>query len=117
MYPVMWNVDSRDWALEGYPEGIVDVVAQSTPEDGGVVLLHDTQPQTVVELPGILNYYLVANFEFTDVRNLLAEKYGVDPEGVQPSLDTLQARAIPQPEDSDEDVPGDITSLADCLTN
>ena len=117
IYPVMWNVDSRDWTLEGYPEGIVDVIARSTPEDGGVILLHDTQPQTVDGLPGILDYYLVADFEFTDVRNLLAEKYGVDREGIQPDLDPFQDRAIPLPDGPGEGVPEDISSLADCLTH
>src|SRR5215218_2160647 len=60
LYPVMWTIDSRDWALENQPESIVDNLAQSTPEDGGVVLLHDTQPQTVEALPKVIERYSAA---------------------------------------------------------
>ena len=115
MYPVMWNIDPRDWALEGHPDLIIDNVAQSTSGDGGVILLHDTQLQTVEALPGILDHYITAGFEFTDVRNLLAEKYGVDPEGIEADSDALQPGAIPQPRDPSEDVPAEVSSLAECL--
>jgi peptidoglycan/xylan/chitin deacetylase (PgdA/CDA1 family) len=115
MYPVMWNIDSRDWALGSSPGLIVDNVAQSTPGDGGVILLHDTQPQTVDALPGILDYYVAASFGFTDVRSLLAEKYGVDPEGIEPDPDASRPRGTQRLDDPGEDVPADVTSLADCL--
>jgi peptidoglycan/xylan/chitin deacetylase (PgdA/CDA1 family) len=111
MYPAMWNIDPRDWALKDQPDSIVGSAAQSTPEDGGVVLLHDTQLQTADALPGILNYYTAANFKFTGVRNLLAEKYGVNPDGIQASAEVQQPGATPQP-----GVSGDVSSLADCLT-
>ena len=110
MYPVMWNIDLLDWALKDQPDRIVGNVAQNTPEDGGVVLLHDTQPQTVDALPEILNYYTAANFKFAGVRDLLAEKYGVDPDGIEASPDTPRPGIIPQP-----GVPDDVSSLADCL--
>jgi peptidoglycan/xylan/chitin deacetylase (PgdA/CDA1 family) len=116
MYPVMWNVDSRDWALPGQPDLIVDNVAQSTPEDGGVILLHDTQPQTVEALPKILDHYTTANFQFTGVRDLLAEKYGVDPDGIQANPDALKPGVIPQTNISGNNVPEDLDSLAECLT-
>jgi peptidoglycan/xylan/chitin deacetylase (PgdA/CDA1 family) len=110
MYPVMWNIDPLDWALKDQPDRIVGNVAQNTPEDGGVVLLHDTQPQTVDALPEILDYYTAANFKFTGVRDLLAEKYGVEPDGVQANPDTPQPGVTSQP-----GVPDDVRSLADCL--
>ena len=117
MYPVMWNIDSGDWALEGQPDRIVENVAQITPEDGGVILLHDTQPQTVEALPKILDHYTVANYTFTGVRDLLAEKYGVDPDGIEAGSDTLQPKATPQQSSASiGDAPGDLTSLAECLT-
>ena len=115
MYPVMWNIDSRDWALEGQPNLIVDNVAQVTPEGGGVILLHDTLPQTADALPRIIDYYTAANFGFTSVRDLLAEKYGVDPDGIEADSDTLQPGITPQPSVAGE-VPGDLSSLAECLT-
>ena len=115
MYPVMWNVDPRDWALGGRPDLIVDNIVQGTPQGGGVVLLHDTQPQTVEALPRIIRYYRAANFEFTGVRELLAKKYGVDPEGIE-------ARRSDGPEPRTNTRPGisadsqDLSSISECLT-
>ena len=115
MYPVMWNVDSRDWALRGRPDLIVKNIVQSTPQDGGVVLLHDTQPQTVEALPKIIHYYRTAHFEFTDVRELLAKKYGVAPEGIEANhSDTSSPRANTRFSGSDD--PKDLASRAECLT-
>ena len=117
MYPVMWNVDSGDWALEGQPARIVENVTRITPEDGGVILLHDTQPQTVEALPKILDHYAVANYRFTGVRDLLAEKYGVDPDGIEAGSDTLQPKATTQQSSASiGDAPSDLSSLAECLT-
>src|ERR687890_509553 len=83
MYPVMWTIDPGDWALGDQPERIVANLSQSTPESGGVVLLHDTQPQTAEALSKVLDYYFTSGFEFTGVRDLLADKYAVDPKGIQ----------------------------------
>jgi peptidoglycan/xylan/chitin deacetylase (PgdA/CDA1 family) len=116
MYPVMWNVDSRDWALSGRPDLIVDNIVQSTPQDGGVVLLHDTQPQTVEALPKIIHYYQSAHFGLTGVRELLARKYGVAPEGIEASHeDTLSSRVNTRFRDSGD--PKDLGSRAQCLTS
>lgn len=116
MYPVMWTVDSRDWAQQGQPESIVANLVQNTPQDGGVILLHDTQPQTADALPGIIDSYTAANFEFTGVRDLLAEKYGVEPGGIEGNSDTVQHGVTPEPDVSDDNPPGDLTTLAECLT-
>lgn len=105
--------DPGDWALKDQPDLIADNVAQNTPVGGGVVLLHDTQPQTADALPKIIDYYTAANFELTSVRYLLAEKYGVKPDGIEASINASQAL---QPTVSDEDVPDEISSLAGCLT-
>jgi peptidoglycan-N-acetylglucosamine deacetylase len=115
MYPVMWNVDSRDWALRGRPDLIVDNIVQGTPQDGGVLLLHDTQPQTVEALPKIIHYYQTAHFGFTGVRELLAKKYGVAPEGIEASYsDTPSPRVDTRFSGSGD--PKDLSSLAECLT-
>lgn len=116
MYPVMWNIDPRDWALEGSPNLIVDNVAQSTPGDGGVLLLHDTQPQTADALPKILDYYTTTGVEVTGVRDLLGEKYGVKPEGIEADPATSRPGVTPQPGDPDKDAPDGLSSLAECLT-
>jgi len=116
MYPVMWTIDSRDWAVENQPESIIDNLVQSTPEGGGVVLLHDTQPQTVEALPKIIDRYGTANFEFAGVRDLLADKYGVDSNAIEADPNTPPPDTIPQPEVSDNNPPWDLGSLAECLT-
>lgn len=113
MYPVMWNIDPRDWSYEGSPGLVVDSVVQSTPEDGGVLLLHDTQPQTAAALPEILNYYASAGFGFTGVREMLAEKYGVSANGIE---DVSRAPAPRQQTAPKPDVAEDALSSADCLT-
>jgi hypothetical protein len=112
----MWNVDSRDWALQGQPNLIVDNLAQSTPEGGGVILFHDTQPQTVEALPMIIDHYTMANFKFTGVRELLAEKYKVNPDGIEANPNVQQPTAIPPLNTSGNNAPGDLSSLAECLT-
>jgi peptidoglycan/xylan/chitin deacetylase (PgdA/CDA1 family) len=116
MYPVMWNIDSLDWALKDQPDRIVDNVAQVTPEDGGVILLHDTQPQTVEALPRIIDYYKGRNFQFTGVRDLLAAKYRVDSDSIEANLNTPRSGTSPQPGVPGDDVPGNLSSLAECLT-
>jgi peptidoglycan/xylan/chitin deacetylase (PgdA/CDA1 family) len=115
MYPVMWNVDSRDWALRGRPDLIVDNIVQGTPQDGGVLLLHDTQPQTVEALPKIIHYYQTAHFKFTGVRELLAKKYGVAPEGIEASHSDAPSPSVDTRFSGSGD-PKDLSSLAECLT-
>jgi peptidoglycan/xylan/chitin deacetylase (PgdA/CDA1 family) len=115
MYPVMWNVDSRDWALRGRPDLIVDNIVQGTPQDGGVLLLHDTQPQTVEALPRIIHYYQTAHFKFTGVRELLAKKYGVAPEGIEASHSDTPSPSVDTRFSGSGD-PKDLSSLAECLT-
>jgi peptidoglycan-N-acetylglucosamine deacetylase len=118
MYPVMWSVDSRDWALRDQPDLIVNNVVQNTPEDGGVILLHDTQPQTIDALPGIIDRYTAANFEFTGVRDLLAEKYRVEPDGIEPDPNaSQQPGATSQLSVPGGDAPDNLNSLAECLTS
>jgi peptidoglycan/xylan/chitin deacetylase (PgdA/CDA1 family) len=119
MYPVMWTIDPQDWTLGDQPESITANLSQSTPDAGGVVLLHDTQPQTAEALPKILDYYGVAGFEFTGVRDLLADKYAVDPKGIEADPGTRQLGSSPlpeAPEGSGANYPGDLAALSECLT-
>jgi peptidoglycan/xylan/chitin deacetylase (PgdA/CDA1 family) len=114
MYPVMWTIDPRDWALGDQPESIVANLSQSTPESGGVVLLHDTQPQTVEVLSKVLDYYFTSGFELTGVRDLLADKYAVDPKGIQADPSTRRPDSSLPPEGGD--YPGNLAALSECLT-
>jgi peptidoglycan/xylan/chitin deacetylase (PgdA/CDA1 family) len=116
LYSVMWTIDSRDWALENQPESIVNNLLQSTPEGGGVVLLHDTQPQTVEALPKVIERYSAVGLKFTGVRDLLAEKYGVDPNGIEADPEAARLSTPLQPEASDNNLLSDLNSLAECLS-
>lgn len=49
---MLWDVDSRDWALRGESSRIVENVLQQV-RPGSVILLHDL-PQTVEALPAII---------------------------------------------------------------
>lgn len=82
-YPVMWSVDSRDWELDGQAHTIAENVRRDSKRRGDVVLLHDTHWSTVEALPQIIDEYAAAGFSFTTVREMLADKYGVDPESIQ----------------------------------
>jgi peptidoglycan/xylan/chitin deacetylase (PgdA/CDA1 family) len=117
MYRVMWTIDSNDWALKDQPESIVANLAQNTPESGGVILFHDTQAQTVQALSKILDNYEQDGYKFTTVRGLLAEKYGVDPNSIEDGPENSQpAGALPPLTPSGNNVPENLSSLAECLT-
>ena len=116
MYPVMWTLDSRDWALRDQPENIVTNLAQNTPGGGGVILFHDTQPQTVEALPKILDNYRTSGFKFTSVRGLLGEKYGVEPNSIEDDPNNSRTGALPPLKPSGNNLPEDLSSLAECLT-
>ena len=84
-YPVMWTVDSRDWELNGHAGSIAENVRATTNKKGGVILLHDTHQSTAEALPRIIAHYAAAGFSFTTVREMLADKYGVEPDSIQPT--------------------------------
>jgi len=84
-YPVMWTVDSRDWELDGQAGSIAENVRITTSKKGGVILLHDTHESTAEALPQIIAQYAAAGFSFTTVREMLADKYDVEPDSIQVS--------------------------------
>lgn len=66
---VTWTnaLDIRDWDGPASPEHIVERVRANL-QDGGVVLLHDVQPNTLAALPGIIDAvhqegYCIAPFQ------------------------------------------------------
>jgi len=80
LFPVMWTLDPRDYLFGGHPEGVVrSVVRADKPgreaERDQVLLLHDTNRQTVQALPRIIHYYERSGRRFADVGELLADKY------------------------------------------
>ncbi len=82
-YPVMWTVDSRDWELNGQAGSIAENLRTTTSNKGGVILLHDTHESTADALPLIIAQYAAVGFSFTTVREMLADKYGVEPDSIQ----------------------------------
>ncbi len=50
-----------------------------------MILLHDTHESTADALPLIIAQYTAAGFSFTTVREMLADKYGVEPDSIQPT--------------------------------
>jgi len=80
LFVVMWTDDSRDWLLAGRPERVARNVTRDRAPKGRdgtdrVLLLHDTHRQTVRALPEIIDHYRESGARFTDVNELLANKY------------------------------------------
>jgi peptidoglycan/xylan/chitin deacetylase (PgdA/CDA1 family) len=79
----MWTLDSRDWELNEQAGSIAENLLTTTSKKGGVILLHDTHESTADALHLILAQYAAARFSFTTVREMLADKYGVEPDSIQ----------------------------------
>ncbi len=58
---LLWSIDPRDWDTDGHAELRKRVVDQVMASGGGIVVLHDTKPDTVAALPGILADLEAAN--------------------------------------------------------
>jgi peptidoglycan/xylan/chitin deacetylase (PgdA/CDA1 family) len=75
---VMWNIDSRDWALAGHADRIAPEVKRwLSPERGGVCLMHDIHSQTVTALPAVLATIREAGLSIVGLDALLDQKVGV----------------------------------------
>jgi len=80
LFPIMWTLDPSDYLFGGHPEGVVRGVVRAD-ETGRkakrdqVLLLHDTRRQTAEALPKIIDHYERSGRQFTDVNELLADKY------------------------------------------
>jgi peptidoglycan/xylan/chitin deacetylase (PgdA/CDA1 family) len=81
----MWTLDSRDWELNEQAGSIAENVLTTTSKKGSVIPLDDTHVSTADALPLILARYAAAGFSFTTVREMLADKYGVEPDSIQPT--------------------------------
>ncbi|MGI8859304.1 MAG: polysaccharide deacetylase family protein [Rubrobacteraceae bacterium] len=83
LFPVIWTIDPSDYLYVGDPQGVArGVVRADKAERRGkqrkgdqVVLLHDNQGQTARALPRIIDYYERSGRRFTNVNELLADKY------------------------------------------
>ncbi|MDK2897438.1 MAG: peptidoglycan-N-acetylglucosamine deacetylase [Candidatus Atribacteria bacterium] len=70
---VLWDVDSRDWALNGKEEEIVNNVLSQV-EPGSIILFHSLS-QTVRVLPQIIEQLEEQNFQIGTVSGLIDGKY------------------------------------------
>lgn len=59
---VLWDVDSRDWALANNPDQIVANVLQEV-QEGSIILLHE-RPQTVQVLPRLIRALRAQGYSF-----------------------------------------------------
>lgn len=83
LFPIMWTVDPSDYLRGGNPKGLIRAVVRKDKADQKVrqgkrdeiLLLHDSHRQTANALPEIIDYYQKAGRKFTNVDELLAEKY------------------------------------------
>ena len=80
LFVVMWTEDSQDWLLTEQPERVVQNAVQDRVSKGRngtdrVIIFHDAHQQTVEALPEIIDHYRESGGQFTDVNELLANKY------------------------------------------
>ena len=62
--PVLWNLDSLDWA-DPVPNSIADRVLRSVDKEGhGIILFHDIHERTVKALPLILDRMVADGYKF-----------------------------------------------------
>lgn len=70
---VLWDVDSRDWALNGKEEEIVNNVFSQV-ESGSIILFHSL-PQTTRILPQVIERLEEENFRIGTVSDLINERH------------------------------------------
>ena len=85
---MVWTMDSND-LRDPDSNTIIRNVKQARKvldreENDGVLLMHDLHRTTAEALPALISYYAECGFEFTGPRELLADKYGVQPAQIQP---------------------------------
>lgn len=69
---IQWDIDTDDWATNDVAAIIDKVRASAHP--GAIILMHDTHPQSVAALPGIISYLKQEGYEFKTVKELLGQK-------------------------------------------
>lgn len=67
--PVLWSVDSRDWAQPGEPEIVQRILFGA--KAGAIILCHDLHAQTATALPRIIDGLLERGFVIVTLSSLL----------------------------------------------
>lgn len=71
MFPVMWNIDSRDWKVQDADQVVERVVSKV--QDGDIVLMHDEYATSVEAALAIVDILQKEGYEFVTVDELLLE--------------------------------------------
>ena len=79
LFVVLWTLDTQDYLFDGSPamfiRNVISADQRVRPRADRVILLHDNHRQTAEALPEIIDYYRASSLRFTNVHELLADKY------------------------------------------
>lgn len=83
MYPIQWNVDSKDWMENASTDKIINNV-MSKVCDGSIILFHNDAENTPDALPSILEQLTSRGYTFVLIEDLIyKDNYAIDHTGMQ----------------------------------
>lgn len=83
MYPIQWNVDSKDWMEDASTDKIINNV-MSKVCDGSIILFHNDAENTPSALPTILEQLVSRGYTFVLIEDLIyKDNYTIDHTGMQ----------------------------------
>jgi polysaccharide deacetylase family sporulation protein PdaB len=83
LYPIQWDVDSRDWFENATPQTIIDNVVSKV-KSGSIILMHNDAEYTPAALPTILKTLQDKGYEFVLIEDLIyKENYEIKHDGTQ----------------------------------
>ena len=87
LYPIQWDVDSRDWFENATPQSIIDNVVNKV-KNGSIILMHNDAEHTPAALPTILKTLQDDGYEFVIIEDLIyKENYEIIHDGTQVKKD------------------------------
>ncbi len=83
MYPIQWNVDSKDWMEDASVDKIINNV-MSKVTDGSIILFHNDAKHTPSALPSILEQLVSRGYNFVFIEDMIyKDNYTIDHTGKQ----------------------------------
>ena len=83
MYPIQWDVDSKDWMENATVSSIIKNV-MSKVTDGSIILFHNDAKHTPEALPSILEQLVAKGYTFVFIEDMIyKENYRIDHTGKQ----------------------------------
>ena len=87
MYPIQWNVDSKDWMEDASTDKIINNV-MSKVCDGSIILFHNDAENTPSALPTILEQLVSRGYTFVLIEDLIyKDNYEIEHTGKQHKKD------------------------------